>query len=200
MVPKTIAVLAEPPRRRSERPTVVTGFGPRPPALPADVEEEVAPPVVREEQTRPTVPSDRLEKLVELATGKPVANRATVVNTHVKQVLKRAVDSERNIAFIAESPEATALSAVAQTFPSLVNAPGTEPWDARKLVAWLNDPAHGGSHAFWSGRFLLAAAEPDRDWTTVGLRSEGRFDLFAALASWDAEHKRAFSRWLQTLV
>lgn len=86
--------------------------------------------------------------------------------------------------------------ALARSFPALAEAAGTEPWDPPKLVAWLNGKAVCQAH--WAGRFLLSVWEPAADWTSFGLRENGRFDFFEALAVWDEAHKTAFQRWVST--
>lgn len=162
--PPTPAPLVDP----HDRPTFVTGLGPKPPAPPAD--------------------GDGVPRLEILAEADP-APRATVVNP---QRLQRVLDSERNFAAIAEEPGARDLSLLARSFPSLEEAPGTEPWDPRRLVAWLNDPTRT-DQAWWSGCFVLGVAEPDTDWTSFGLRRAGRFDVFRAAGAWDARHREAFA-------
>jgi hypothetical protein len=104
------------------------------------------------------------------------------------------------------------MTALAKLFPSMTQSggtpvPGTDPWDAEALVAWLNSgtSGSGGRHA---GLFLLSVWNAD-DWTVHGLkvrklgkddwkgaRRIGRFDFNDAWASWDEKHRAAALAWL----
>jgi hypothetical protein len=65
-----------------------------------------------------------------------------------------------------------AMSALAQTFPSLLRADGIAPWDPARFVRWLAGPAPG------------LAAVP--------------FDLFESVSVWDSAHRRACAAWIET--
>ncbi len=88
-----------------------------------------------------------------------------------------------------------AIAALGALFPTLRGAPGLAPWEPEQLIAWLNGPAPG-SGAQWAGRFVLSAWNSETDWSTLGLAEPGRFDLFRAMASWDAQHVAAMTAWI----
>ena len=79
---------------------------------------------------------------------------------------------------------------LAQSFPTLMMAPGTVPFNADKLAKWARgpEPGHGARCA---ARFVLTVWNPGVRWRC------GRFDLMEALSSWDDEHRGAFLRWVQ---
>lgn len=97
-----------------------------------------------------------------------------------------------------------AICALAQSFPTLHDADGLEPWDVNRFLAWLCGPApsHG---ALLAGRFVLGVWNRGTDWREVGreLGFEGaeealaRFDLFEALGCWDEEHCAACRRFME---
>lgn len=75
-------------------------------------------------------------------------------------------------------------------FPSLRRASGAEPWDACELHAWAIGPtgASGNRHAV---RFVLSVWDYREVWTL------GPFDVVAAFAAWDDEHRAACLTWLR---
>ena len=96
-----------------------------------------------------------------------------------------------------------AMTALAQSFPSLRDADGVDPWDGYRFLAWLCGPApsHGMLAA---GRFLLGVWNSTTDWREVAreLELEGadkcvRFDLFEAMNVWDREHSDACRHWME---
>ena len=88
-----------------------------------------------------------------------------------------------------------AMAVLGALFPTLRTAPGLAPWEPERLIRWLNGPAPG-SGAKWAGRFLLSVWNSETDWTELGLAAPGRFDLFRAMASWDAQHVAAMTAWI----
>ncbi len=79
------------------------------------------------------------------------------------------------------------MTAFAQTFPSIWDASGVEPWDPSELEIWGNGPRSHGERV--SAQFLLTVWDPSTDWSC------GHFDLMEALPVWDPEHHKAFMRW-----
>jgi len=73
-------------------------------------------------------------------------------------------------------------------FPTLRGAPGAEPFDAIKLHAWARGGAgtSGNRHAV---RFVLQVWDSAERWAL------GDFNLVAAFAGWDDDHRRVVLRW-----
>lgn len=116
-----------------------------------------------------------------------------------------------------------AMSALCTLFPSLRGVPGTTPWNADALLAWLCGPAPT-SGSFHAAKFVLGvwnsgtswgdvarddgllnvppdtAASELRDaekWLDARIRALNQpFDVFAALNVWDRAHADAFKRWV----
>ena len=73
-------------------------------------------------------------------------------------------------------------------FPALLDAPGLSPWNPNQLDIWAADKSTD-INAIHAARFLLNLWMPAREWQC------GRFDLNAAIQSWDRSHRRAFLDW-----
>ena len=73
-------------------------------------------------------------------------------------------------------------------FPALSEAPGIAPWNPNQLDSWAAESADD-SNAVHSARFLLNLWMPAREWQC------GRFDMNAAIQTWDRIHRRAFLDW-----
>ena len=73
-------------------------------------------------------------------------------------------------------------------FPTLRGAPGAEPFDAIALHAWARGGAgtSGNRHAV---RFVLQVWDHGERWAL------GDFNLVAAFAAWDDDHRRVVLRW-----
>ncbi len=80
------------------------------------------------------------------------------------------------------------MTAFALTFHSMHYASGVEPWDAVELETWASGPRSHGERV--TAQFLLNVWDPSTEWRC------GRFDLMEALRIWDAEHHKAFLRWV----
>jgi hypothetical protein len=78
---------------------------------------------------------------------------------------------------------------LAHKFPSLAVAPGLRPWSPVVLSGWGRDRGRGSAELS-SARFILWVWSPKIIWPC------GRFDLFEALLSWDADDYAAFLSWL----
>ena len=96
-----------------------------------------------------------------------------------------------------------AMTALAQSFPTLRDVDGVAPWDADRFLAWLCGPApsHGMRLA---GKFVLGVWNSRTDWREVagelgleGAASLTRFDFFEAMNVWDEEHAQACRRWME---
>ncbi|MDZ4852656.1 MAG: hypothetical protein SGI77_25485 [Pirellulaceae bacterium] len=87
-----------------------------------------------------------------------------------------------------ESDPANRVRLLAQSFPSLWNAPGIRPWDALTLDAWASSgtASHG---ELCTARFILAVWDSDGEWRC------GKFDVMNALRVWDDIHRQAFINW-----
>jgi hypothetical protein len=97
------------------------------------------------------------------------------------------------------------MTRLARLFPSLRDADGVEPWDdALKLLRWA---CSGKSHGeVLAAKFVLSVWNSSTDWGEMA-REEGiitspeqhfsRFDVFEAMATWDAEHVEAMLTWLR---
>jgi hypothetical protein len=79
------------------------------------------------------------------------------------------------------------MTELAQRFPCLVNAPGTEPYQPEELDRWAAGPASSGERI--TARFVLSVWSPDTDWAC------GRFDLMEALRIWGPTHRDPFLKW-----
>lgn len=80
------------------------------------------------------------------------------------------------------------MATLAQSFPTLRDAPGIQPWDPERLDTWAVGPAPGHG-AFCAARFVLAVWNSTDEWQC------GTFDVMEALACWDREHRAAFLEW-----
>jgi hypothetical protein len=82
------------------------------------------------------------------------------------------------------------MSGLALSFPGLVGAPGTLPFDAEALDAWAaaGGIGNGSQHA---ARFVLSV------WNYRAERAAGPFNAVHALGVWDADHRAAFLAWAQ---
>jgi hypothetical protein len=80
------------------------------------------------------------------------------------------------------------MSALALSFPSLLDADGIAPWEPLHFERWMRSgaPGHGAKCA---GRFVLSVWNPSTRWKC------GRFDLHDALGIWDNPHRAAFLAW-----
>lgn len=80
------------------------------------------------------------------------------------------------------------MEVLARSFPSLQNATGIAPWDAKVLEGWACSPApsHG---MLCAAQFLLTVWNPYEEWEC------GKFDVMDALGCWDSEHHAAFLAW-----
>lgn len=96
------------------------------------------------------------------------------------------------------------MTRLAHRFPGLRGAPGVDPWDAITLLRWA---CGGRSHGeVLAAKFVLSVWNTSTDWEEIA-RDEGilttpegrfsRFDLFEAMAVWDAAHVEAMLAWLQ---
>lgn len=83
------------------------------------------------------------------------------------------------------------MTRLARSFPTLRCAPGVEPWSPDELDAWAcgPEPGSGAQHA---ARLVLAIWNDTTPWRC------GRFDLIAAVSTWDAEHIEAMRAWAAT--
>jgi hypothetical protein len=79
------------------------------------------------------------------------------------------------------------MTLLAETFPTLKNAPGVDPWEPHELNRWALGPRSPGER--WAARFVLNLWNQSEDWEC------GSFDVFEALARWDNAHRRAFAMW-----
>lgn len=80
------------------------------------------------------------------------------------------------------------MTLLAESFPSMRNAPGIDPFNPDKLDRWAS--VGGASHGEkLTARFLLAVWNPGHEWAA------GPFDLMEALRAWDSNHHRAFLDW-----
>ena len=100
-------------------------------------------------------------------------------------------------------PHKRRIAALAASFPSLVDKPGTRPWDALELLRWLCEGG-GSSGGKKTARFVLGVWDPNNDWVEVARDNEianpeqaSRFELFEAMRVWDAPHVAAFVAWVQ---
>lgn len=81
------------------------------------------------------------------------------------------------------------MTALCSTLPSLRGQPGTEPFDAERLYAWLTTSGARTSGNAAAVAFVLAVFN-ESAWRE-------RFPFFVgdALSVWDLEHRRAFLAW-----
>jgi len=107
---------------------------------------------------------------------------------------------------------ASRMTKLARSFPTLEDADGVEPWNPEVLIAWACDSGidEDGTHAL---RFVLQVWRPTHDWRTEAasvLLQRGHslrnahgissafmpFNIVSALASWDYLHQAAFLAWV----
>lgn len=81
------------------------------------------------------------------------------------------------------------MTSLATSFPTLRNADGVYPFDARRLSRWCRTSPATTSASRHAARFVLAV------WNATTKWSCGRFDAVDALATWDGEHRAAFLEW-----
>lgn len=96
------------------------------------------------------------------------------------------------------------MTRLARRFPSLRHARGIEPWDAMTFLRWAcdenTDLTSGMLHTV---RFLLQVWNSATDWVEIAAANglDGRhlttFNLVAACAAWDEEHRAACLAWLE---
>jgi hypothetical protein len=93
------------------------------------------------------------------------------------------------------------MSRLCQSFPSLRDQPGTQPWDQHAFARWAGGPARtsgsGAAAAFvlavWNGGGVHQGV--DRLWFDSGKFRVGQFDAIHALSVWDEPHRAAFIAW-----
>lgn len=116
-----------------------------------------------------------------------------------------------------------AMAQLAALFPSMRGVPGTEPWDALPLLAWMCGSAPTGG-SWLAARFLLGVWSPNNLWGDLALeegflalpeqispeeapraqkwlddqvaRLNRPFDFFQAINTWDEKHAAAFMRFV----
>jgi hypothetical protein len=81
------------------------------------------------------------------------------------------------------------MTELARSFPTLRTAPGVDPWEPTELNRWAVGPRSPGERL--AARFALNLWNQSAGWEC------GPFEVFEALARWDAEHCRAFARWAE---
>lgn len=80
------------------------------------------------------------------------------------------------------------MSEIAESFSVLRGKPGVRPWNPNKLDQWALDVASSSeAHA---ARFVLGV------WNAYADFKSGRFDLHAALNTWDESQRRALAAFL----
>lgn len=77
------------------------------------------------------------------------------------------------------------IAALAQTFPSTRDFPGTLPWDALKLAACYGTASGGARQTI---AFLLTVWNMHQDLVPP-------FNVVEATERWDCVHRRAFADW-----
>ncbi len=77
------------------------------------------------------------------------------------------------------------ITKLANSFPSLIGAPGLQPWSPSAFKRWSESVASGGERR--AASFVLS----------VWNHYENEFDMNDALAGWDDDHRRAFAAWVQ---
>jgi len=94
------------------------------------------------------------------------------------------------------------------SFPCLREVPGSDPWDAHTLLAWVLGPApsSGGWHA---ALFVLQVWNCGEDWCQVacelglldasaeGFQPFQPFNVARAFGTWDEAHREAFRAWCE---
>jgi hypothetical protein len=92
-----------------------------------------------------------------------------------------------------------AMSELARLFPTMQDVPGTDPWNAEQLIAWMNTSAPT-SGSWWAAMFLLGVWNPSTKWNKEGIKmrkgATGKFDLFRAMQVWDQMHIDAAREWI----
>ena len=90
------------------------------------------------------------------------------------------------------------------SFPTLRGAPGTDPWDALRLVEWLCTSGAVTTGSRFAGQFVLQVWNPTTDWgaqakVSLGLTEVALppFNVVLALAHWDDDHEGAFRAWAE---
>lgn len=79
------------------------------------------------------------------------------------------------------------MTALAQSFPCLMNAWGIEPFEPEELNRWA---ASGLSHGQrTTACFILNVWDGSTEWEA------GRFDVMEAFRVWDPSHHAAFLEW-----
>jgi hypothetical protein len=87
------------------------------------------------------------------------------------------------------------MTALCNTFPSLRNKPGTDPWDPVKLAHYMGTSGAGTSGSLAAARFVLAVFNTTAEWKELANDERpGRFTL-RDLQSFDGDHMAAFSAW-----
>jgi hypothetical protein len=82
------------------------------------------------------------------------------------------------------------MTVLAESFPTLRQADGVNPWNVDRFESWLlsGAPGHGAKCA---GRFVLSVWNPYHAWRS------SNFDLHEALGCWDDPHRAAFAAWVR---
>lgn len=103
-----------------------------------------------------------------------------------------------------------AMSKLCKMFPTLVGAPGTEPWDAMRLLNWLltsGARTSGNTHAVKFALQVWNSTTDWQEWARKPVEEEGLgldevdvspFNVANALSVWDEAHAKAFRTWVHT--
>jgi hypothetical protein len=78
------------------------------------------------------------------------------------------------------------MTALAESFPTLVGVEGVRPWSPAKLDRAAGTLSSGGLHA---ARFVLQVWNVHTSWPA------GRFNVVDAYGTWDPAHRAAFAAW-----
>ena len=81
------------------------------------------------------------------------------------------------------------MTALAESFPTLLDVPGVRPWSASTLCDWAcsGEPV---AAALAAARFVLSVWDSERDWRC------GSFHAAQSAGAWDKEHRAAFGAWV----
>lgn len=85
-------------------------------------------------------------------------------------------------------PAEERMSALAESFPALRNAPGVRPWRALDLEEWTAVCSSGELHA---ARFVLQVWNVHHEWSC------GPFQVVKAMCTWDDGNRAAFQAWAE---
>ena len=81
------------------------------------------------------------------------------------------------------------MTALARTFPTLVDAQALTRGSLQELNRWAVGPRSPGERL--AAGSVLSLWDREAEWEC------GPFDVFESLARWDDEHCRAFARWAE---